>query len=514
MQLTVDRLSPSLKKILNLSGMLFICAAYSGLWVFLFGFSHAFWFLPAGLRFVALMYTRPVYWPVLIVGEWLGIAYLNQQYTNYASVFEHIIPSYLPSLIYPVVIGLVLRVHSSKVKGANGVIDQADLVSITVAIIVAGLVSATCLFMLMPGANPFLVFEKFSIDGILSYALGDIAGVLFAWSTVEFIKSFTAMDQSARYVFVKNAAFLTLPFVIAFLFLLPVFEWAALALMFIPIVFLALKNGWAGATFSLMALNIIAGFYYWQTGNTVVLFDTQIFLVSVGFTGLFLGAAISRQSELMTDVRNISQRVITTQETERNRIARDLHDHIGQELTALTLRVAILRKRASAGLETDFDLLDQLAARVFHDVHEIVGELSPRELSNFGLNRSLESPLFHEMLETAGVSYTTSIDTGITDIPEQVQVAVFRISQEALSNIAKHSSATKCTLKLWLVDRQGKKTVRLKIQDDGAGFDTDNYAPGHGLQNIKDRVQALLGRIELSSGEWGTLLDISLPIQG
>ena len=511
MELTVDRLSPSLKKILSFSGMLIICAAYSGLWVFLFGFSHAFWFLPAGLRFVALMHMRPVYWPFLIVGEWLGIAFLTQQNSSFAGVIEHIVPSHLPSLIYPAVIGLMFRINLSRVKGVNSPFGQIDLVPITVAIIVAATASATCLFTLMPGNSPFLIFEKFSVNGIFGYALGDVAGVLFLWSTVEFLKCFTVMDQSARLIFAKNAAFLTLPFVIAFSFLLPVFEWAALALMFIPIVFLALKTGWAGATFSLMILNIIAGFYFWQTGNTVILFDTQIFLVSVGFTGLFLGAAVSRQSELMTDIRNISQRVITTQENERNRIARDLHDHIGQVLTALTLRSAILRKQAPDELKEDFDLLDQMAARVFHDIHEVVGELSPRELSEFGLNRSLESPLFHKMLTTADISYATSIDAGITDIPEQIQVAVFRISQEALSNIAKHSSATECTLTLGLLNTKGSKAIRLKIQDNGAGFDTDNYAPGHGLQNIKDRVQALRGRIELSSGEWGTLLDITLP---
>ena len=508
MKLTVDRLSPSLKKTLSLTGILFLGAAYSGSWVFLFGFSHAFWFLPAGLRFVALMYMRPVYWPVLIVGEWLGIAYLNEQQNDYASVFEHIIPIYLPSLVYPIVIGLMLRIKSLKINGAIG---QADLVPISAAIIVAALTSATCLFMLVSGDNSFLVFEEYSVDGIFSYALGDISGVLFVWSSLEFIKTFIVMDQSARRGFAKNAAYLTLPFVIAFSLLLPVFEWAALALMFIPIVFLALRSGWAGATFSLMVLNIIAGFYFWQSGDTAVLFDTQIFMISVGFTGLFLGATVSHQSDLTTDIRNISQRLITTQETERNRIARDLHDHIGQVLTALTLRVAILRKQAPAELEEDFDLLDQLAARAFHDVRETVRQLSPRELSNFGLSKLIENPLFHEMLATVNITYTTSIDEGITDIPQQLQIAVFRISQEALSNITKHSSATECTLTLELLDQKGNKTVRLKIQDNGAGFDTDNYVQGHGLQNIKDRVQSFLGRVELSSGDWGTLLDITLP---
>jgi len=282
--------------------------------------------------------------------------------------------------------------------------------------------------------------------------LGDIAGVLFAWSIVEFIKSFTAMDQSARRGFSKNAAYLTFPFVMAFSLLLPVFEWAALALMFIPIV--------------------------------------------------FLGAAVSRQNDLITHIKKNSQRVITTQETERNRIARDLHDHIGQVLTALTLRVAILRKQAPEELEKDLDLLDQLVATVFHDVHEIVEELSPRDISSIGLSRSLQDSKLHKMLATANISYTTYIDAEIAEIPDQLQIAVFRISQEALSNIARHSSATECSLKLRVLDKQGSTAVRLEIRDNGAGFDSNDYVSGHGLKNITDRAQVF----------WGTLS--SLRVNG
>jgi len=141
-----------------------------------------------------------------------------------------------------------------------------------------------------------------------------------------------------------------------------------------------------------------------------------------------------------------------------------------------------------------------------------VGELSLREISHFGLKRSLESPLFHKMLEAAGISYTSTIDSGVADIPEQTQIAVYRISQEALSNIAKYSQATRCNLKVRLFRKKGKAGVRLEILDNGIGFDISLTNSGHGLQNIEDRVQSLLGRFELSSGDAGTRLDITLPV--
>jgi len=423
-------------------------------------------------------------------------------------MFEYL-ANFLPSIIYAAVIGLILR---KKAWMGHGVINQTELISISLAIVIAALASATSLFLLLPGDSPFLIFEKFSIRGIFGYSLGDVAGVLFFWSVVVFIKSFMVMDGSSRGLFFRNAAYLTLPVLAAIALLAPRFEWAFLSLMAIPIVFLALKHGWPGVTLSLMTLNVIAGLNFWFNGSTAVLFDTQIFLVSVGFTGLFLGAVVSRQAELMMSIRNISQRAITTQEAERRRISRDVHDQIGQVLTALTLRIAILKKRAPDNLKDDIDLLDQLAGQAFRDIHDVVREISPRELSHFGLKRSLESPAFQKMLGATNTSYTSSIDSRVADMPEQVQIAIFRISQEALSNIARHSRATECSLKVDLSGKPGKETVCLEIQDKGAGFDTKVATKGHGLQNVMDRTQALLGNCELTSDKNGTLLVVSLPV--
>lgn len=509
MQLTVDLQSSSLKKILIFLRALFIGVLYSGLFTFLFTLSHAFWFLPAGLRFVALVYLRPVYWPALLVGELLAHTYLTGAYNAHSGLFDHIMLGILSWLSYAVMVSLVLR---KRAWISRTVINQSELGSITVAIVTAALISATFVHLLMPGDSSFLIFEKFSVKGIFSYTLGDVAGVLFIWPPVAFIQSFMVMDKSERYGFATSAAYVVLPITIAIALLNPVFNWATLALMFVPVVLLSLKHGWPGATFSLVVMNLSAGVEFLLVGNTGDLFDNQVFLVSVGFTGLFLGAAISHQAELMKRIRNFSQRVITTQETERNRIAQDVHDHIGQVLTALTLRIAILRQRASAELKNDFDLLEKMAAQVFHDVHEIVGELSPREISHFGLKRSLESPPFHKMLEASGITYTSTIDSGVTDIPEQTQTAIYRISQEALSNIAKHSQATRCSLKVSFFRKQRKTMVCLEIQDDGAGFDVGMVNNGHGLQNIEDRVQSFMGNYVISSTASGTRLNIALPV--
>jgi len=509
MQLTSDILNPSLKIFLNSLGFLVLLISYAVLWGLLWELSHAFWYLPAGLRFVTLMYTRRAYWPVILLAEWLAIVYLNAQYPGVPGVFEQGLGYYAPSIIYAGVLGLWLKRRDWT---ALAVITQGELVKVALAIVVSALLAATSLFLFLPADSPFLIFEKFSTRGVLSYALGDVAGMLFFLSAAEFIKALLTMKKTIRLVFFKNAALIIFPVTAVITLLTPTFEWAFLALMFLPIVFLALKHGWPGATFSLLVLNVVAGLSFWLSGNTVVLFDTQIFLVSVGFTGLFLGAVVTQQTELMADINKISQRMIAAQETERNRISRDLHDHIGQVLTALTLRSAIIKRQGPNELRAELDLLDKLAAQAFHDVRVIVNELSPIELSHSGLERSLKGAAIRKMLEASNIKYSTSIDGLISEAPEDVQFAIFRISQEALSNIAKHSLASECSLKVALSNDPENKSVRLEIRDNGKGFDLASVNNGHGLQNMSDRVLALTGSCTFSSDESGTLVKITLPI--
>lgn len=509
MQLTSDSRNPSLKIILNTLGVLVLGISYSALWVGLWELSHAFWYLPAGLRFVAMLLSRPVLWPVFILAEWLAISYLSGMHTVYPNIFAHGPANFLPSLIYAGVIGLLLW-HRKRINLDGN--SQGELALIALCAIIAALATATALFLLLPADSAFLSFEKFSLRGIFSYALGDVAGVLFLWSSVELVRSLAGMDQPARRAFARDAL-LTVLMIIAIVALLsPTFESAMLGMMFLPILYLTLKRGLTGAMFSLMTLNGIAGLSFWLSGNSSALFDTQVILVSVGFTGLFLGASVSHQAQLLENIRRVSQRLITTQEMERKRISRDLHDHVGQVLTALTLHIAILKRRAPTGSKQDFDVLNSLATQVIHDVHEIVGELAPRELTNSGLKCSLEGSKFYDMLEAANIRYKPLVDSGVDEIAEQVKMAIFRISQELLSNIAKHSLASECSLKVDLLNRNGRKLVRLQMKDNGRGFDTNAVGDGHGLQNIENRVQALAGEIELSSGNGGTTLQIVLPI--
>jgi two-component system sensor histidine kinase UhpB len=488
-----------------------ICIAYAILWVVLWESSQAFWYLPAGLRFTILVFTKPSKWPVWIAGEWLAILYLNDVHTNYASIFEYGIGNFAPAVIYAVTIWLVMR---KREWPDNTVRSQAQVISISTAMTIAAVGTAIALFILMPNDSPFLSFERFSIQGIATYSLGDIAGILFVWSFIEFIRSARPLSRSQSKLLGRDVLLVVVPILALVIFLTmstPSFGWAILAVVFIPVVYLSIKSGWVGAALSIVLLNIVAGVLFLISGNAEALFNAQLLLVSVGITGLFLGAAISQQNELFSNLRSISQRVIQTQENERSRISKDLHDHVGQVLTALRLRIAVLHKKKVSDVGNELESLDKLAAEAYQDVRDIVNELSPNELIQFGLQRSLENPGFHQMLRTANIKYNTDFKGQVIDIPEHIQLTLYRITQEVLSNVAKHSKATDCTLEIHVTEDNEKRYIEYKVQDNGTGFDTDKCNQGHGIQNIQDRAQALAGTMTLMSSDKGTSIAIVIP---
>ena len=512
MKLTVAARTRSLRIFLTLMKAILLGIAYTALWTVLWQSSQAFWFLPAGLRFTTFLYTRPLSWPVWIAAEWLGIFYLNEAYASNSDIPGVGFGDIAPSLVYVATIALFLKNKDWVYKAIK---TQSEVLSISIAMTFAAIMAAVVLFLLLPNESPFLVFERFSIQGIATYSLGDIAGILFIWSVVEFIRSVRSSGKLERRLLAKDVLLAVVPvlaLIISLTVTAPDLGWAVLAILFIPIVYLSLRHGWTGSAFSVAILNLVAGALYFISGNAEALFNTQIFLVSVGITGLFLGAAISQQGELVNNIRKISQRVIETQEYERSRISQDLHDHVGQVLTALRSRIVILRNKEVSDLKHELDSLDELAAGAYQDVHDIVDELSPNELTQFGLRRSLENPGFHQMLQAANIRYHTSFKGQVSEIPEQIQLSIYRIAQEALSNAAKHSRATFCQLNIDVKQKNNRGIIDFRIQDNGNGFDIESRTNGHGIQNIQDRVQALAGTMTINSGTTGTSIAIVIPL--
>ena len=192
------------------------------------------------------------------------------------------------------------------------------------------------------------------------------------------------------------------------------------------------------------------------------------------------------------------QALLTAQEEERGRIARDLHDQIGQSLTALLLGLDRQQERldpAAAGVHDELQRLRALTAVTLADVRRIALDLRPSVLDELGLAAALRR-FARELHERYGIAVTVFVE-----VPErlsrQVETVLYRVAQEALTNVVRHARATEASI----VVTVSRGFVQLVVEDDGVGFDPAALAPAEriGLIGMRERLELLGGSLRLES---------------
>jgi len=207
--------------------------------------------------------------------------------------------------------------------------------------------------------------------------------------------------------------------------------------------------------------------------------------------------------------RDAVRRVVEAQESERARLARELHDETGQALTSILLGLKSLddRVRDEEGRAAVAELRE-LVVSTLHDVRRLTVELRPAALDDFGL-----VPAIERLLDTAGEQSGLTVDlqseVGDVRLPTETETTLFRIVQEALTNVLKHAAAERVTVLLSNADAG----VRLVVQDDGCGFDPSQARDdGVGLLGMRERVSLVGGRLTVESTEGaGTMLTVEVP---
>lgn len=198
--------------------------------------------------------------------------------------------------------------------------------------------------------------------------------------------------------------------------------------------------------------------------------------------------------------------IVNAQENERKRIARDLHDSFGQLLSALKINLEMIPDKQNIHLSKALEITENS----LREMKNIAQNLMPATLENSGLEAAL-SELVERLRHTGKFKiYFYVKDVDQNSISKNLQFNVFRIVQEALSNIIKHAEATEINLQL-LSDNY---KLTIIVEDNGKGFDFKNNAKeGRGLQNIQARTEWLDGTLNIDSGEnIGTTLIIEMPL--
>lgn len=221
-------------------------------------------------------------------------------------------------------------------------------------------------------------------------------------------------------------------------------------------------------------------------------------------------------SQLAGQLNTMSQQLQGVMETrqqlsaldERNRLARDLHDSVKQQVFAIRMNLGAIQslwELDPAKAQTRLQAALHLTEQAQQELTELITTLRPSALENQGLTTALPE-LLREWEKDHGIAATCRVDCPVA-IPPQVEQALFRVTQESLANIAKHSGAQNATVTL----RGDSTGLTLRISDDGCGFDADKPTSGFGLRSLRERVDELGGRLEVSSSAKGTQLVIHIP---
>jgi signal transduction histidine kinase len=232
-------------------------------------------------------------------------------------------------------------------------------------------------------------------------------------------------------------------------------------------------------------------------------------------------ALAAERTRLLAEVRakeaargELIERLLTAQEEERRRIARELHDEAGQALTALILNLEMAGREASEADAARLRRLKGIAEQTLGELRRLIYDLRPTVLDDLGLGAAVRWYV-REVVEPSGLAVTLDLQGTERRLPPAVETALFRILQEAVNNVLKHAAATRARIALDV----GTDAVRLTVRDDGRGFEVGRPPArpggGLGLLGMRERAELLGGQMRLRSAPGqGTTIEVVLPLDG
>ncbi len=304
-------------------------------------------------------------------------------------------------------------------------------------------------------------------------------------------------------------------------FLSPKIEGLLSILVLIPNVFMAYRYGWQGGVFSALLGSLIVTLARQFSGSFNELQEMEIFLTTQALLGIGLGIATSRQQQLASNLNlyrtqlekelivrhNLMQNLVHIEEDIRKNIARELHDEIGQNITAIQIQSTLVKRTANSPLVIKAaEQIKYLSQQIHQATRQLLRELRPPALDEM----PFEQAIHHLVNEFAFAeqNITCQFDYQLPQEPKNstTTLTLYRLIQELLNNISKHANANNITIEL----KQKENFIELQISDDGIGIIDDQKNTGFGLKGIEERVRVLGGNWSLNTQQ-GTHVVVNLP---
>jgi two-component system sensor histidine kinase UhpB len=204
-------------------------------------------------------------------------------------------------------------------------------------------------------------------------------------------------------------------------------------------------------------------------------------------------AFLRMMRRLESERRRAGTAALRAQEEERARVARDLHDEVNQSLTGLLLRLEAVREQSPPELEAELAETKALASQAMTELLSLARQLRPTALDDLGLAAAIAGQV--QQLERSEIEATFSSEGSFSDLDDDVQLVVYRVTQEALSNAARHSEASRVEVDL----RRHDSGVELRVSDNGSGFVFAESEGGLGIAGMRERALPVGGELTIES---------------
>ena len=212
--------------------------------------------------------------------------------------------------------------------------------------------------------------------------------------------------------------------------------------------------------------------------------------------------------------RRLSQRSMQVQEEERRNLARELHDELGQSINAIKVDAVAIRDGSdnAAEVRRGAKAIIDVSGQVYDVVRSLLQRLRPVALDELGLRSAVEYGVEQWQRRHRAVRCDFTAQGELDGLSEEVNITLYRLAQECLTNVAKHAQAAHVTIAL---ARAEGGEVRFRFEDDGHGFDPGQRSQGLGLVGLRERVEALDGKFDLQSAPGqGVRVRASIPVKG
>jgi signal transduction histidine kinase len=242
-----------------------------------------------------------------------------------------------------------------------------------------------------------------------------------------------------------------------------------------------------------------------------LLWQTVLLGVAVAGVAVYRLRVLERRSaESERQMRELSQQLVDTQEEERKKLSRELHDHVAQVLTGLRMELGRIERTSVTSdprLAPAVAECKKLVDDMFGTVRSLALGLRPSMLDDFGLQAALEWHV-RDFMSRYAIEVDLQMDGDFDALPDRHRTCVYRVVQEALTNCVRHARAR--TIRIAVAARLGQ--LHVSVTDDGIGFDAATRRNGLGLRGIEERVRELQGTMTIGrAGRTGTVLAVRLP---